>query len=258
MLSKNQSAAALVFIAAIFSIEAKDIAKFESISGLVQYREKKGKWQNAKIATHLDANTELQTGPNGKATLLFPNGSKVTLSPGTLASLDSYGIGPYGTQTNMSLRMGRMNADIAKVNDANTRNHFRVRTPTVVAGVRGTIQDIGYTSDKGTDVTLVESSSEVVDKSGKTTVVPQGGSAQVTGTKTETADQREQKSNTVTMVAGEAATAGEAEMALSAGDNTFSSSFSDFDDVTDFYETIEEQEFLDFLNDFATVTFEQL
>lgn len=254
MLKKKNTTIALLLLTGALAVEAKDIAKFESLSGLVQYRVKKGQWQNAKIGSHLDANTELQTGPNGKATLLFPNGSKVSLSPGTLASLDSYGIGSYGTQTNMSLRMGRMNADIAKVNDANARNHFRVRTPTVVAGVRGTIQDIGYTPDKGTDVTLSESSSEVTDKTGRSTVVPQGGSAQITGTKMETADQREMKMNTVTMVPGEAATAGEADMALTAGDNAFSSSFADFEDIASIYE---ELNYLLIILD-SQVTFEQL
>lgn len=246
----------LAVLGGAISVEAKVAAKFESITGIVQYREGKGKWQNAKIGSALNTNTELQTGPNGKATLLFPNGSKVTLNPGTLASLDQYSTGPYGTQANMSLRMGRMNADIAKVNDANTRNHFRVRTPTVVAGVRGTVQEVSYTPDKGSEVTLLESSAEVTDKSGRSAVVPQGGSAQVSGTKMETADQREQKLNTVTMVAGESATSGEAEMAMSAGDNTFSSSFSDFDEISEIYQEIEDLQFL--LEQIGAVTFDQL
>lgn len=89
------------------ALSAKVAAKFESITGLVQFREKNGKWQNAKIGSPLTANTELQTGPTGKATLLFPNGTKVTLNSGTLASLDQYTAGAYGTQTNMSLRVDR-------------------------------------------------------------------------------------------------------------------------------------------------------
>lgn len=237
-----------------FSLEAKPAARFESVTGMVQYREKGGKWQAAKISTVLNANTELQTGPTGKATLIFVNGSKVSLSPGTLASLDQYSTGAYGSQTNMSLRMGRVTADIAKVNDVNVRNHFRVRTPTVVAGVRGTIEQVGYTPDKGSDVVLEESSADVVDKNGNKTVVPQGGSSSITSGGTTTADQKEMKSSTVTM-AGQGATAGEASMAFSAGDFTFSGNFSDFDDLFGFFEDLE---LLDSGFFFSDVTFEKL
>ncbi len=233
------------------ALHAKVVARFESLSGLVQYREKKGKWQNAKIGTQLQSETELQTGPNGKATLLFPNGSKVTLNPGTLASLDQYGSGPYGTQTNMSLRMGRMNADIAKVNDANARNHFRVRTPTVVAGVRGTIEEVGHTADKGTEVILQESSSEVVDGNGRSSIVPQGGKSQITTGGTTTADKMEMKSSTVTM-AGQGATAAEADMSFSSGDFSFSGNLGD---LTDLFDLFDEFEALGFAN---RVTFEKL
>lgn len=233
------------------AMHAKVAAKFESLAGLVQYREKKGKWQNAKIGQALTTDTELQTGPNGKATLIFPNGSKVSLAPGTMASLDQYTTGPYGSQTNMSLRMGRMNADIAKVNDANARNHFRVRTPTVVAGVRGTIEEVGHTSDKGTDVVLQESSSEVVDRTGRSSIVPQGGKSQITTGGTTSADKMEMKSSTVTM-AGQGTTAGEADMSFSSGDFSFSGNLGD---LTDLFDLFDELEALGFAR---RVTFEKL
>lgn len=233
-------------------LHAKTVAKFESLSGLVQYREKKGKWSNATIGMPLSDNTELQTGPTGKATLIFPNGSKITLNPGTLASLDQYAAGPYGTQTNMSLRVGRMNADIAKVNDSNKRNHFRVRTPTVVAGVRGTLQEVGHTADKGSEVKLVESSSDVVDKHGRQTHVPQGGASQVTRDGTKTADQTENKSSTVTMISEHSSTQGEAEMALSTGDFSFSGNLSDLQDLFDLFDLFESYGFAN------QVTFQKL
>lgn len=237
-------------LAALADIHAKTVAKFESIAGLVQYREKGGKWQNAKIGTPLTANTELQTSPTGKATLLFPNGTKVTLKPGTLAGLDQYTAGAYGTQTNMSLRVGRMNADIAKVNDANVRNHFRVRTPTVVAGVRGSNADIS--NGTSTNIRMNEHSMDVMNGLGQQIRVPQGGGTQVTGNQMVRPDQLEARENTATMTAQEGASAGEAEMAFFAGDFLFSNNPSDFADFIGFLE------FLDFLNSFGTVTFEKL
>lgn len=242
----------LIFLAlaALADIHAKTVAKFESIAGLVQYREKGGKWQNAKIGTPLTANTELQTSPTGKATLLFPNGTKVTLKPGTLAALDQYTAGSYGTQTNMSLRVGRMNADIAKVNDANVRNHFRVRTPTVVAGVRGSNADIS--NGMSTNIRMNEHSMDVMNGLGQQIRVPQGGGTQVTGYQMVRPDQIEARDNTVTMVMGEGSTPGEAEMSMFAGDFLFSSNPEDFTNFVDFLN------FLEFLNSFGTVEFEKL
>jgi hypothetical protein len=238
---------------AVTAAEARVAAKFESLSGGVQYREKRGQWKNASIGTPLTSNTELQTGPRGRATLVFPNGSRVSLAPGTLASLDQYTSGSYGTQTNMSLRVGRMHADIAKVNDANVRNHFRVRTPTVVAGVRGTIEDIGHSPDKGSDVTLHESSADVIDGNGKKSNVPQGGASKVTHSGTSTADQQQAKKSTVTMVGGGGSTPGEAEMSMTAGDFTFSSNQSDFDDLFDLFDLFD---YYDSIG--TTVTFQKL
>lgn len=251
MLSKKQFKIlpAVLILLAAGEISAKVAAKFEAISGLVQYREKKGKWQNAKIGTPLTPDTELQTGPTGHASLIFPNGTKVTLKSGTLAKIDQYTTGSYGTQTNMSLRVGRMNADIAKVNDENVRNHFRVRTPTVVAGVRGSNAD--FSNGTSTTIQMNEHSIQVRDGNGQTSTVSQGDKSQITRGGTITADKMAMKSSTVTM-AGQGATAGEAEMAFSSGDFSFSGSFADLFDLFDLFDEFEALEFA------STVTFEKL
>ncbi len=255
MTRKNTVACMLTLIgfAATESLSAKVVAKFESITGAVQYREKSGKWQNAKIGSPLNDNTELQTGPTGKATLIFPNGTKVVLKPGTLASLDQYTTGAYGTQTNMSLRVGRMNADIAKVNDANVRNHFRVRTPTVVAGVRGSNTDIS--NGTSTNIQMNEHSMDVRNGAGQQIRVPQGGSSQISRNEMVTSDKMETKNNMVTMVSSESSSAYEAEMAFFAGDSLFSSNSADFDEFIDFADFLE---FLDYLNFANSVEFEKL
>ena len=244
---------ALAGMLATDSLSAKVVAKFESIVGAVQYREKGGKWQNAKIGSPLNDNTELQTGPMGKASLIFPNGTKVVLKPGTLASLDQYTTGSYGTQTNMSLRVGRMNADIAKVNDANVRNHFRVRTPTVVAGVRGSNADVSNGSR--TTVRMNEHSMDLMNNSGQQIRVPQGGSSQISRHEMVPSDQMETKNNMVTMVSSESASAYEAEMAFFAGDTLFSTNAADFMDLEDLAAFMD---FLDFLNSVGSVDFEKL
>lgn len=251
-MKKTTFIACLLLVANSASILAqkKTVAKFESISGLVQYREKGGKWQNAKIGTALTAETELQTSATGKATLVFPNGTKVTLKPGTLAALDQYTTGAYGTQTNMSLRVGRMNADIAKINDANMRNHFRVRTPTVVAGVRGSNTDIA--SGTRTTIRMNEHAMDVRNTYGQQIQVPQGGSSEISKRETITSERMENREQMATLVFQEGASDSEAEMAFFAGDFLFSNNPSDFADFIGFLE------FLDFLNSLNSVTFERL
>lgn len=246
---KHLMISAICLLAGAGELNAKVAAKFESISGLVQFREQNGKWQNAKIGTPLTPNTELQTGPTGHASLIFPNGTKVTLKSGTLVKLDQYTTGSYGTQTNMSLRVGRMNADIAKVNDANVRNHFRVRTPTVVAGVRGSNAD--FSNGTRTTIQMNEHSIQVRDGNGQSSTVAQGDKSQITKGGTITADKMATKDNTVTM-AGQGATAGEIEMAFSSGDFSFSGNFSDLFDLFDLFDEFEALGFG------SNVTFEKL
>ncbi len=212
------------------------VAKFEKLSGEVQYRVKGGPWKAAKLGLGLTADTELQTGPRGNVVIVFANGSELAINAMTHAYLESYGTGKYGSNTVMSLRTGRVIAKIARYKDANARNHFRIRTPTMVAGVRGTIQEVSYSPDKGCEVKMLESGSDIVDKFRAKSNVPQGGKTQITAAETLTADKVARNENTATLASPLSSTSGERELSFSTGDANFSSNSADFSGLLDLFE----------------------
>ena len=212
------------------------VAKFEKLSGEVQYRVKNGQWKAAKLGLGLVPDTELQTGPRGKVIIVFANGSELAINSMTHAYLDSYGTGKYGSNTVMSLRNGRVIAKIAGYKNADQRNYFRIRTPTMVAGVRGTIQEVSYSPDKGCEVKMHESASDIIDRHRAKSVVPQGGKTQVSGAETLPADKVARNDNTATLASPQVSTAGERELSFSTGDFNFSSNSADFSDLLNLFD----------------------
>lgn len=226
----------VIFPGFIFSAP---IAKFSLVVGKVESRTKNGKWVAAKPGTPLEANSEVQTSLKGKAQIEFVNGNKIFVNPGTVMGLEKYVTGSYGTATDMTLKMGKVTTTILKTGREDQRNHFRVRTPTVVAGVRGTIQDIGHTAETGTEITLLESSSEVVDASGFKSIVPQKGTSQVNDGGTITADKVESRFSSVSMGSEVMSSDSEMELMFESGDFTFSGNPQDlfqlYDDMFDIF-----------------------
>lgn len=220
--------AGALFLVTVFAVQAKPVAKFESLSGHVQYKGKDGKWMPAKLGQGLLAETVVETGPRGKAVLIFPNGSELTLNSLTQVTLDTYSIGKFGTQTVMSLRTGRVVAKIAKYKNANELNYFIVRTPTAVAGVRGTIKEVAYSPDKGSEIKLLESGAEVVNAAHQKSTVPEGGKSKVSEGATLTADKVATREATASMTSAETSSAHEVTISHSTGDFNFSPNSVDF------------------------------
>ncbi len=224
-------------------LHAEAVAKFEYLSGNVQYKLKGGQWKAAKIGVSLPPDTDLETGPRGQAVIIFHNGSKLTLHSLTHVNLESYGSGTYGTQTVMGLRTGRVVAQIAHYKQPAERNYFQVRTPTVVAGVRGTIQEISYSPDKGCEIKMLESASDIIDRARSKSVVPEGGKSRVTGGETVTADKVARREGGSTMTSQQFSTAGEQASSYSAGDLNFSGNPEDFLNFQHLYEKISQDVF---------------
>lgn len=212
------------------------VAKFEMLSGHVQYRLKGGHWKEAKLGLGLPVDAELETGPRSRALLVFANGSTLALNSLTSVMLDKYGTGTYGSQVVMSLRAGRLIAKIPKTNDAQQRNHFHVRTPTVVAGVRGTIQEISYSPDRGSEIKMHESASDLIDRARGKTLLPQGGTSLVNRDGTLPADKAARQAQTRMLVSSQVSTAGETDFSYTSGDFNFSPNAPDFAEFLRLYE----------------------
>jgi len=151
---------------------AEPAGKFIFVTGKVQILEN-GAWKEAQAGMFVSAGSEIQTGLKSRAILKFGNGSEMKINAGTLVSLADYREGGFGTETNVDLKMGKITAAVARHEKA--KNHFNVRTPTVVAAVRGTIEKIAYTPEGGTRIDLVESSAEVKSRRGRF-IVSEGNS----------------------------------------------------------------------------------
>lgn len=212
------------------------VAKFEMLSGHVQYRLQGGQWKDAKLGLALPAFTELETGPRSKVILVFANGSTLALNSQTSIVLDKYGTGPYGSQVVMSLRSGRLLAKIPKNKNGDQRHHFYVRTPTLVAGVRGTIEEISHSPDRGSEIKMHESGADVVDRNRAKTLLPQGGQSVANREAAMTADKTARRAQTSTLASSQVSTAGEAEFSYTTGDFTFSPNSPDFTEFLRIYE----------------------
>ncbi len=235
------------------ALSAKPVAVFTMVIGKVQVKEADGRWINALAGMKVSEKAEIQTALKGKAALQFVNGNLLNIAPGSIVSIDKVVAGNYGTATDVNLSMGKVTAVIAKV-DNDKRNHFRVRTPTVVAGVRGSIQEVGYTPELGTSVRMLEHSADVVTNMGAKILVPQGGESQVGSSTVLTPDQVATRENSV-VLGNPSQSNGEAEFLVHAQDPTFSTAASDFTFFFNFFDS-----FLDEIYNmgFTRIDFEKL
>ncbi len=155
----------VIFIAST-SLWAVPVGAFVVVKGNVQVKPEKGKWTKATVGMKFDAKTEIQTSLTGNASIKFVNDTVMNITPGTSINIARMVAGSYGTATDVQLSLGRIKTFIAKPKLVEKRNHFRVITPTVVAAVRGSEQEVGYTPEKGTEVIMHEHASDIVNNKG--------------------------------------------------------------------------------------------
>jgi len=167
-----------IMVFSFTAIESKTIGRFYLVIGKVQVNNGNG-WKRARRGMLVTDTSKVQTSVRSTAMIAFANGSRVKVRHTTFISMAGFASGKYGTATNVNLKMGGITAYISKAKGGK-RNRFRVRTPTAVAGVRGTIEEVTYSPDFGTQVNLLESTAEVINAVGKRVVVPQGATAETT------------------------------------------------------------------------------
>ena len=164
-------------LAGISSLSAKTIGRIALKIGKVEYREGKGKWKKARIGMKVTTKMSINTGFKSKAIIKMNTGTRLTLKPSTMIKFSNFVRGKFGTATDLNMRTGRIRSVVAKLKKGK-RNHFRVRTPTAVAGVRGTIGDFGE-SNMGFQADLSQDSAEMF-QGGQRSQIQQGdtGAAQ--------------------------------------------------------------------------------
>lgn len=146
------AAGALAFI---FALPAKSFASatVTYLQGSVHSgRTDSGPWQPLQIGMTVSANEFIKTAKNGFVELTLPDRSIVRLAPGTLFEIEE-SLFPKNKPRRFSARLllGKIWARVSqKIGDPG--GSFNTRTPTAVAGVRGTVYDLRAAADKSTDI----------------------------------------------------------------------------------------------------------
>ncbi|WP_415914243.1 FecR domain-containing protein [Paraburkholderia sp. J67] len=109
------------------------------------------------VGANLVEGEHVQTGENGFATLELADGSHLVMPPGTaldLATLRKSAL-TGSTDRIVNLQRGEVNTEVTHATKKDDR--FQIRSPSVVAGVRGTSFRVNYDGDKGsTAVEVIE------------------------------------------------------------------------------------------------------
>jgi cell division protein FtsB len=124
----------LLAISCVFSLQAE--ARFASLKGTVQIYEKQ-KWVNATPQTKLPSGAMIQTAYRSQAVVIYPQGGQLAIGPNTRVTIFDNATSS-GTDREVLVDHGQLSAFVKK-GPAEARNAFRMRGPTTVAGVRGSL-----------------------------------------------------------------------------------------------------------------------
>jgi hypothetical protein len=115
---------------------------------------KGGEWQTLSAGATLSEGAEIACDPDGTATLRFPDGSTVSIKPTTQVTISSFFQQGGVAKAEILLRLGEVAADVKK--SGAVRSDFQMRSPTVVASVRGTDFSVYYQPSTGTTIVASE------------------------------------------------------------------------------------------------------
>ncbi len=111
-------------------------ARFASIKGTVQVYENR-KWVNATAQMKLPSGAMIQTAYRSQAVVIYPKGGQLAIGPNTRVTIFDNATSS-GTDREVMVDHGQLSAFVKK-GPADARNSFRIRSPTTVAGVRGSL-----------------------------------------------------------------------------------------------------------------------
>lgn len=137
--------AACLFLSPTWSW-AEAVGAFTKVEGQVDIRRSP---KAEAVAVHVGDKVEIgfavRTKRDGKAEIQFKDDSVIRLAPETLITIDEYSFQPDGARKSglLGLLRGKLRSTVSKARDvamtvSQTDSSFNVKTPTTVAGVKGT------------------------------------------------------------------------------------------------------------------------
>lgn len=123
--------------------------------GLVRWRANaQADWGQAHPGQRLEAGAEVQAGQSGSAVIELANGTRLSLQPDSLLSLDTLSQYAGGLMADTRLRLQRGRIDIQDNPGRKTNQNLRILTPSAQAVVRGTRFRVGVEADATREETL--------------------------------------------------------------------------------------------------------
>ena len=138
------------------------VAKLNYVTGKVEVqRSGTNVWVLAKMNMSLYAADQVRTGKNGMAEILLDDGSFLRLKPNSMLEIIELAQEDKAKakKSVFGLSIGKLWSKVQKIQDAESK--FEVRTPTAVAGVRGTELSVFVDRDFSTRVSVFAGSVEV-------------------------------------------------------------------------------------------------
>ena len=134
----------LILSFAVFSsIAISSIAKaemagiFMMIKGQVTLKIKGSNPLPAKIGTKLHESDQVTSGPDSRAKIVMEDGNVLNISPDTIMTVEKYRNDANEKNVEIKIDQGKLRSSVEQKYDG-VKSQFNIRTPTSVAGVRGT------------------------------------------------------------------------------------------------------------------------
>lgn len=118
---------------------------FMVVKGDIKVSSKSGKTEPAKIGTKVTEGDTVQSGHDSRAKIVMTDKNVLNISPDSKMTIEKYQNNGDTKNVELKVEFGKVRASVEQKYDGD-KSKFNVRTPTAVAGVRGTDFMMGYNS----------------------------------------------------------------------------------------------------------------
>jgi FecR protein len=124
-----------------------------------------GNWKSLSLKGAIYTGATVRTGAKGKLKILFEDDSVLTLGSNSMMEINQFVYNPTAKKRKSSFKLltGRLRAVVSRFFANRDGDDFHVRTPTAVAGVRGTSFLVNISDTKKTQVFVISGEVSVVN-----------------------------------------------------------------------------------------------
>lgn len=124
----------------------------------LKFNGNKFSYKKARVGQKVKSDQFINTGPDGKAKVIYPSGDHFTVGPGSSIKMPKAEIGKKKKSPTMEILFGKVRSLVSKNGDLKS---LKVKTSSAVAGVRGTDFFVSSNPSKGTQISVLRGKVEV-------------------------------------------------------------------------------------------------